>query len=874
MTAIPEQIRALIPWESHFFEYKDGIKIHYFDEGSKEKPVLLLVHGNPTWSFYFRSLIKKFSATHRVIAADFIGMGLSDKFSARTLRAIDRSEELNALLSNLGIEKFSILMHDWGGPIGTRVALDRLKDVEAVIYLNTTLTETESLPPFIKLAASGPFSKIITATTTQFLHFTVRLGVSKALAKPVRDAYFLPFPDCASRKAIYDFVRDIPFSSDHPTHRDLSDLAIDLPKFSQIPVLILWGLKDPVFHRGMLKRVAAHFPHAKVVEYPDASHLLLEDKAEEVSIEVEKFLLGRTNQDLPKVEAAAKDSRTAPNLIESFFLSAAQFPEQSASIQVQLGAVVAGFNLPGLFGRQSESISYDMCSFRDLRSRVYQYQRGLLALGLTPGKRIIMLLSPGHDFLAFSFAIMACGAVPVFIDPGIGIEKICSCIEDVEASGCIISPKAQLLVLLKRSLFKKMHILVNASRIPLGFGTTLDFFSGFSAASTQISEYPPSATGLIAFTSGATGTPKGVIFSNQMLAAQLEILKDTFGLSGGKADLPLLPIFSLYGSSAGVTSVFYPGDPGRPLDLNPAQLCKVIRDLEIETSFGSPTIWSKIALFAAGQASELKSLKKVFMAGTSVSAKVIEQVKSVCPQAQIYTPYGATEALPLTLSPASELSEQNEKSISGMEGIPVGKVLAGIDFKVIRIVEGTIAKLSDIEELAAGEIGELIVSGKNISREYINNPQANARFKIHDSDSIWHRVGDACYLGSDKKIYYCGRVAHSITRLGFPTVYSEPVEIIFNRHPKVRRSALISVGEATSAAIAVEPYPEFFPDSQAAFNDFVAELKQTAISCSYTAEIKDFFFFHNFPVDARHNAKIFRDQLGRLASLGKSDFKA
>ena len=120
------EISSLLPWSSNYFTYKDNLKIHYFDVGPRDKECLLCVHGNPTWSFYFRSLISKFSGRYRVIAADFLGMGLSSKCPNNSWRASDRAQELEALLNHLGIRKFSIVMHDWGGPIGTRVALNRI----------------------------------------------------------------------------------------------------------------------------------------------------------------------------------------------------------------------------------------------------------------------------------------------------------------------------------------------------------------------------------------------------------------------------------------------------------------------------------------------------------------------------------------------------------------------------------------------------------------------------------------------------------------------------------------------------------------------------------------------------------------------------
>lgn len=881
MIHLSDAIKSVLPWESKFFGYRENARLHFLDEGPRDAPALVMVHGNPTWSFYYRSLIKHFSRNYRVIALDFLGMGLSSKEDGPAFRAIDRAAELEALLSHLGIGKFWMIMHDWGGPIGTRIALDRLSQVQGLVYLNTTLTETESLPPFIKLAASGPFSKLITATTTQFIHFTTRFGAAKALPKFIREAYFLPFPNARSRRAVYDFVRDIPFSADHPTHDNLSELAAELPKFAHTPVLILWGLRDPVFHRGMLKRVAQHFPHAKVIEYPDASHLLLEDKPDEVTAEIEHFIGSvdhktKSNGVLPTsgLQNLGAGFEIGPTPVQSFIKFSSEQADKSGSIEVCISS--AQKYLPTfLSSGKGVSLSYDMMSFRDLQARMWQYQRGLSALGVTPGKRILMLVTPGHDFLAFAFAVMACGAVPVFIDPGIGIDKMCSCIEQAQAEGCIVSAKAQLLILLKRKLFRDMKVVVNAGRLPFGFGTNLEFFSRFSAAPSDVPKPDPTATGLVAFTSGATGTPKGVEFSNANLARQTQIFADSFKVSSGSRDFPLLPIFSIYGAACGAGSIFYPTDPGKPLNLDPDLVCKVIRDLAPDTSFGSPTLWGKISSFALAHAINFPSLQRVFMAGTSVPLMVLKQVGSVCPKAQLFTPYGATEALPITLSPASELPTNPEIASNGMTGIPVGKPVAGVEVKVIEISESPIASFQDAKEVSELTIGELLVAGPNISLSYLNREDSNLKGKIRDGNRTWHRIGDAGYVGSKGDLYYCGRVVHRVDSKDKEgkslTLFSEPVELIFLKHAKVKRAALIKFESDVGAAIAIEPHPQYFPRSQAEKSQFEAELRILARQTSFTAALDRFFFFHSFPVDARHNAKVFRDELGRRVSQQQAE---
>ena len=179
---------------------------------------------------------------------------------------------------------------------------------------------------------------------------------------------------------------------------------------------------------------------------------------------------------------------------------------------------------------------------------------------------------------------------------------------------------------------------------------------------------------LIAFTSGATGKPKGVIFTDKMVQAQLDIFKNQFGMEEGKKDLPLLPIFSLFNLANGICSVFPPMDSSKPLSVEPQKIVRILDDLALDYSFGSPTLWNKIAVYCIRSKSNLGTLKKIFMAGAPVSQKVISTVQRVLTNGEIYTPYGATEALPVTLVSAGEILNQAPvASRTGEQGTLVGK---------------------------------------------------------------------------------------------------------------------------------------------------------------------------------------------------------
>lgn len=833
----------------------EGYQMHYLDEG--EGPTILLLHGNPTWCYFYRHLIKELRDRFRVIAPDYIGMGLSDHPADVHYRASDRVRQVQTLIDTLGVEKFSIVMHDWGGPIGTFLIQKNIDRVQSVVYLNTTLTETESLPRIIK-SASKPFpGKWITKTSRKFLKFTTDLGSSRRLSREIKEGYYFPYQTSARRTAIWDFVHDIPFNDSHPTYPDLVEMAEGFKAMQKLPIQIIWGLKDPCFHRAMLGKVAQHFPKASVLEIPQASHLVLEDAPELSNRTIKNFFLRTVWK-----ESVASDEHTAA-------MSASPGPQNA--LYESFAALAGRSDLgdavitPTFF---VDYVTYAHTSFRDLATKVYKYERGLSHLGLTPGDKVLMLVPPGIEFLALSYAVMGRGATPIFIDPGIGKENLFKCISDAAPDVFIGSPKAQLLRLKGKKLFPNLRFHVTATYIPFT-GPNLSLLDTFSAKELPHAGSP--GPGMIAFTSGATGVPKGVVFTNEMLREQLRIFREVFGIEEGLKDLPLLPIFSLFTIALGVCSVFPQIDSSRPLSLEPARVVKIIQDLGIHYSFGSPTLWDKISEYCVRHGEQFTSVKKVLMAGAPVPSSTLSRVQSILPHGEACTPYGATEALPVTMISAREiLAASPVSAIGGEVGTLVGKTVSGVNLRIIPLDTPEGAPFASLKSLPPREIGEIIVQGKNISEHYLNRPEAVKSSKLYDGSIVWHRIGDVGYLDESGNLYFCGRKAH-VVRAPERSYFSDPVELVFNAHEQVKRAALVCLSPGGRPAVVVEPYPQFWPTTEAARTRFREELLSLAVAHPVTKAIEQFFFHPSFPVDPRHNAKIFRDRLGEWASAVGND---
>ncbi|MDC0358346.1 fatty acid CoA ligase family protein [Oligoflexia bacterium] len=835
----------LIPYPSHFATVS-GFKMHYLDEGAGS--VVLLLHGNPTWCFYYRNLIAKLKTHFRVIVPDYLGCGLSDHPPHVHFRSTDRIEHLQEFLDQLKLKQFSLVMHDWGGPIGTGLAVRDVDKIEKLVYLNTTLTETEALPGIIKMAAAPVIGKLLTKYSKRFLKITTKLGVCKKLSKEVCKGYYFPYRTAARRTAIWDFVDDIPFDSTHPSYAEMLNLAEQLPTLGEKPVQIIWGLKDRCFHREMLNKVASHFPNANILEIPQASHLVLEDAPELVGNTIDDFLLGRVKEVEARPEGVV--SSGSVNALCSAFSKVA--PELSTK-----PAVVEPLFLP-------DSVRYRHTTFGELTDLINQYQRGLTELGLKVGDKVLMLAPAGVEFLALSYAVMGRGGIPIFIDPGIGRKNLFQCISDVNPDVLIGSPRAQLLRLKRKQLLPELKFHVTASDWVYTGGPTLSFLKRFSSKPLPV--VPNDGTAFIAFTSGATGLPKGVVFTNEMIQAQLNIFAQTFGLEKGKKDLPLLPIFSLYNLASGICSVFPPMDPARPLSIAPDRVIKIISDLQIDYSFGSPTLWNKIGEYCVRSRTTLSSVQKILMAGAPVPPAVLARVKEVIGDGEVYTPYGATEALPVTFISSEEiLAHTTFEAVGGEIGTFVGRPVSGLVVRVVQSVEGVIDDAQALVDLEPGQIGEVIVQGQNVSPLYFERPEATLQAKIADGARFWHRMGDMGYLDPEGNLYFCGRKAHIVQSQERP-FYSVPVERIFNEHKMVKRSALIALGAGREPGVAIEAHPQFRPETKEQRAIFKEELKALAKTDPLTATISEFFFHPSFPVDSRHNAKIYRDQLSEWAS--------
>ncbi len=511
---------------------------------------------------------------------------------------------------------------------------------------------------------------------------------------------------------------------------------------------------------------------------------------------------------------------------------------------------------------------YQTCTFRELEEESNRLASGLTALGVRPQMRMALLVRPSREFIALVFALFKAGAVVVLIDPGMGRRNLVGCLRDVEPEGFVAIPVVQALRWLLRSRFPQARHNVTVGRRWFWDGLTYEQLLARGSSAPFCADTGADDPAAIIFTTGSTGPPKGVLYSHGNFDHQVTELKEFFDIEPGEIDLAGFPLFGLFNCALGVTTVIPDMDASRPAKVDPRKFVEAIRDWHVTQSFGSPAIWNRVGQYCQQHNVALPTLRRVISAGAPVPPHVLARMKGcIATDGDVHTPYGATEALPVASIAAGEvLSETRQRWAQG-GGTCVGRPFPGIAWKVIRISDEPIASLDDVVELPPGQIGEIVVSGPVVTRQYVTRREANALAKIVEGSRVWHRMGDVGYLDDDGRFWFCGRKAHRVqTPAG--TMFTIPCEAIFNQHPAVYRSALVGVGAAgrQRPAIIVEPWPHKRPKGARRRRILVEELSKLAGANPLTASIRDFLIHPAMPVDIRHNAKIFREQLAVWAA--------
>ncbi|MDQ0291077.1 fatty acid CoA ligase family protein [Oligosphaera ethanolica] len=509
-------------------------------------------------------------------------------------------------------------------------------------------------------------------------------------------------------------------------------------------------------------------------------------------------------------------------------------------------------------------VMYSHLTYAQLDAQSDGYAWALSSLGVRAGTKSLLMIRPSLEFYALVFALFKVGAVPVLIDPGMGWRGFLRCVAQVEPELFIGVPAAQVLKMLRPGPFKSVRVSITLGRRWFWGGQAL------SELPVRDGEYPlhePAADDLAAvlFTSGSTGPAKGVSYTHRIFHTQAELVRREYGIKPGEMDLACFPLFSLFSVALGATTVIPDMDPTRPARVNPERILEPLRNLPVTYSFGSPTLWERVARHCVARDIRIPGLRRVVMAGSPVPGHVHEMLlrRILDEGAETYTPYGATESLPVANFRGSEMLAETWSQTRAGRGMCVGRPLPEVTLRIIKISDEAIARWDEALVLPQGGIGEICVKGPVVTREYFRRPEATALAKIAEGDAVWHRIGDVGYVDEQGRLWFCGRKAHRVeTASG--TLFSVCCEAIYNVLPHVHRSALVGVGARPGQTPVIILEPE--EGQEAALVASLPAVRVAAKASALTAGIEQVLIHPAFPVDVRHNAKINREELALWAA--------
>ena len=539
-------------------------------------------------------------------------------------------------------------------------------------------------------------------------------------------------------------------------------------------------------------------------------------------------------------------------------------------------------------GRDAKGVvRYASMTYAELERDVAALALSWSIIGIARGDRVAVMVKPGPAFFAILFSLFRAGAVPVLIDPGIDRRALRQCLAEAEPSAFIGIPLAHVARIVLGWARDSVRTLVTVGTRWAWGGHRYDELlrrGRAAAAQADPSELEvdtrPDELAAILFTSGSTGIPKGVEYQHRHFVAQVDMIRRALGIEPGEIDLPTFAPFALFDPALGVTTVLPPMDFANPGRVDPNVLVDAVQRFGVTMMFGSPAVMGVLARHHAATGRIFGSVRRMLSAGAPVRPDIVAQVRAMLPDdASFYTPYGATECLPVAIVEGRDIAAIAARATPDGAGILVGHPLPENRVRIVEISDAPVASFDALREVPTGAIGEIVVEGPTVTERYFRrDAQTNAAKIVGDDGRIAHRMGDLGWLDADGRLWYVGRKSHRVETANGP-LYPEQVEGVLNTHAAVARTALVGVDPARRRAatpadkdatpvVCVELKPGV-PATE--WPRIARELAQRARSHHATAGVTRFLRHDAFPVDIRHNAKINRERLATWAAAHFGD---
>jgi len=819
---------------------------HVLDSGRPDRPVrgtLLCVHGNPTWSYLWRRLVAAPPPGWRVVAPDQLGMGFSERRDERRTLA-QRVRDLGDLTDALGLDGPVIpVAHDWGGPVALGWAESHAARLRGIVLTNTAVHQPTgtAAPALIRLARTPLLQAAVSVRTTTFLRAATALS-RPAIPMAVRDAFAAPYGRAHRRRAIGDFVADIPLEPDHVSRPALDGIRDGLAALAGVPVLVIWGPRDPVFAERYLRDLVKRLPQADVHRYEGASHLVLEDAPLAVDA-IRQWVVDLdrvTPSTLPRGLHGSRDGG-APSRLWSPLVERGGDP---ATAIVELGA-------------RSSVSGPRRVSFGQLDRGVRDLAAGLAAYGVRSGHRVALLVPPGAELAAALYACWRIGAVVVVADAGLGLAGLGRALRGAGPDHAIGIGRGLAAVAAMRVPGRRIAAgmeLTPALRA-LGAEATLGGLARLGRGSPLPPPPEQDAECAVIFTSGATGPSKGVVYRHRQVAAQVAALRNTYGITASDRLVAAFAPFALYGPMLGIASVVPAVDVTAPAELTATALAEAVAAIDATLVFASPSALRNVARTGGALESRhraaLASVRLLLSAGAPVPLALLRQLQPMLPSAELHTPYGMTEALPVTT-----ISLQEIEAAGAGNGVCVGRPVAGVELALSPLAtngtaDGTLTSVPDLT-------GEICVRAAHVKDRY---DRLWATERDSSRNRGWHRTSDVGHLDVDGRLWVEGRLAHVVvTARGVLTPVG--VEQRVATLAEVREAAVVGVGPRGTAQVVVvvvleNPGSRQRPLAEGALT--------AAVRSAAGVDVTAVLVVPALPVDIRHQSKIDRVRVAAWA---------
>ena len=823
---------------------------------------LLCVHGNPSWSYLWRRIVAMPPTGWRVVAIDQLDMGFSERTG--TVRPLaQRIDDVDSLTEALGLTgpgrsgRVITVGHDWGGPISLGWALRHVDKLDGVVLANTGVHHPPEAPAPIAIRAACLPGVLPSVTSRSKTFIRAALYMSRPVPPPeVRAGYYAPYPDTRHRHAIENFVRDIPWEPDAVSAGPLNAIAEGLGDLADVPVLLLWGPRDPVFSDLYLRDLIDRLPHADVHRYEGSSHFVPEDAptfaADLATWVAHRSLAGLREsepQSLPPEEPMTPDPTFGPHLWSGIARRAAD-PETAAVAAVtELGP---------------EGIEASI-SFANLDRRVERVAAGLAIIGVQPGDRIALLVPPGVDLTVVLYGVWRAGAVAVFVDPGLGVRGMRTALRSAGPKYLIAVAKglAAARFVAMGAQFISVGSVTSIARRALPVRWSLERIERLGAGA-QAGPPPPRPTdpAAIAFTSGATGPAKGVLYLHQQLLAERDALAALYSITPQDRGVAAFGTFALIGAALGCPAAVPDMDLTAPGTLTAKALGDAADAIEASLVFASPAAWMNVLATAEGLtsagAAALARVRTLLSTGAPVHADLLRAVGTMMPAAQAHAPYGMTEVLPVADIDLTEMDRAGRGN-----GTCVGRPVSGVLVHIAPLDEAGVPLADTTVE--PGVTGEVLVRAAHIKEQY---DRLWVTEQAASTPAGWHRTGDVGHFDREGRLWIEGRLVHVIVTAAGPVT---PVGIerrVEESVTGVRRAAAVGVGPpgAAQVVVVVEVAGMKRGLAPAVLREAVrAAVSQLPDSAVAPPEIAAVLTVRHLPVDIRHNSKIDRVALGRWA---------